>query len=162
MCEINPCITAFGAMYCHGSQAAGSGDQSALAQPRDTGAADDGRNGQQPQHSVRIVHGRLTVANDHLARSDLKVHGGRKVQHVEAPSGTDSSGQPRAPRPYTTADAHHPVHPSIVEGTGEWRAVARAEQKSDRQQINPTACPSVYGGPQAARSTICGIFSAGS
>jgi hypothetical protein len=39
-----------------------------------------------------------------------------------------------------------------VEGTGEWRAVARAEQTSDSPYIRQ----SVSGGPQAARSTISG------
>ena len=169
-CALNPCITAFIAMNGHESQAAGSGDQSAWAQPRDTDAAVLGDNHEEFQQRVRTIHGRKPVTAGRRPRHRLEVQGDREEEPVEAPSSTDSSGRSSAPRSNATADVRRTVHPSMMEGTDEQR-VARAEQKSGRQPItpsdresqprNPTAAPSVSGGPQAARSTICGLLSHG-
>ena len=66
MCTINPCLIAFVALNCHSSQPAGSGDHSALAQPRDIEAAViGGKDGQLQQH-IRTIHGRKALANGSL------------------------------------------------------------------------------------------------
>ena len=119
-------------MNCHGSQAAGSGDQSALAPPQNIEAAEDGRNVQQPQHNVRTIHGRLTVANARLAKSDIPVHGGREAQHAEAPSGTNSSGRQEL------RDRIQLQRRKILFTPPLWKARANGEQLQERSK-SPTA-----------------------
>ena len=92
-CTLNLCITAFIAKNSHGSQAAGSGAQDSSNHDVPIDDPEPHELVQQPQQSLRTVRAKPTVANAHLALSDLKVQGDRKEQLGVAPSGTTSSGR---------------------------------------------------------------------
>ena len=159
-CNINPCITAFIAMNSHPSQAAGSGDQSDLAPPRDTDADMEGNRNEQLQQHIRTVRGRNVHTDGRLSRKDLDAQMVRDETVHEAPSGTDSSGMSCATRSHNNKVADLAIDRSMVGGKHEWRN--GADDWSDRHSISKSVSPYVSGGPQAARSSVCGLLSNGS
>ena len=86
-CKTKPCISPFIASNAHSSQAAGSGAHDSSDQDGQPDHTAHEELLQWPRHSVRTVRAELTVANAHLARSDLKVQGERRswARHHPAP-----------------------------------------------------------------------------